>query len=93
MKYEEKRFEQICKKSMGHRNPLISSRKYEIGPKKEKGGQRFGKVIAHKSLEAMMRNKSLYFPDRSTLNPSKIPDIEKIPHPHDPAELSLRLER
>jgi len=35
MKKERSRFEWICKKSMGHRNPLISSRRYEIGPKKE----------------------------------------------------------
>ncbi len=76
MEMEKKRFEQICKKSAGHKNPLITTRQYEIGLTKDKTETGlFNKQDTTGKLEE--KRKTLYFPDRFALKPSKTTVISR----------------
>ena len=65
MEQEKKRFIQVCKKSISNKNPFITTRGYEIGVKD------CGHNKCSRDMNKFMTRKTLFFPDRGAVKPSK----------------------
>ena len=83
MEEESKRFAQVCRFSAGHPNPFITSRTFELGFSKDRcptTGKHlgaFGKLAHEKYIDKIMNRKSLFFPERSVLRPTKTIKVER----------------